>query len=89
MPPEPLGQRRLILDTVILGVAGAFAAQLFTLLLRGTSALFLTLFAHYVPPGLPGEGGSPVEVIGRYGLWLIPVATTLGGLTPSGRPDTG
>jgi chloride channel protein, CIC family len=80
LAPEPLGQRRLILDTVILGVAGALAAQLFTLLLRGTSALFLTFFAHYVPPGLPGEGGSPVEVIGRWGLWLIPVATTVGGL---------
>jgi CIC family chloride channel protein len=26
------------------------------------------------------EGASPVQVIGRYGLWLIPVATTLGGL---------
>lgn len=80
MAPEPLGQRRLILDTVLLGVAGAVAAQLFTLLLRGTSWLFLTTIAHYVPPGLPGEGGSPVEVIGRYGLWLIPLVTTLGGL---------
>jgi CIC family chloride channel protein len=77
---EPLGQRRLILDTVILGVAGALAAQLFTLLLRGANALFLTTIAQYVPPGLPGEGGSPHEVIGRWGLWLIPVVTTLGGL---------
>lgn len=80
MAPEPLGQRRLILDTVVLGLIGAFAAQLFTLLLRGTSTLFLGTLAQYVPPGLPGEGGSPVEVIGRWGLWLIPVVTTLGGL---------
>jgi chloride channel protein, CIC family len=77
---EPLGQRRMIFDAVVLGLAGAIAAQLFTLLLRGTSSLFLTHFAQYVPPGLAAEGGSPVEVIGRWGLWLIPVATTLGGL---------
>ncbi len=80
MGPEPLGQRRLIVDAVVLGVAGAVAAQLFSLLLRGTSALFLTSIAHYVPPGLTGEGGAPSEVIGRFGLWLIPVVTTLGGL---------
>ncbi len=80
MAPEPLGQRRLILDALFLGVAGAVAAQLFTLVLRGTSALFLTTIAQYVPAGLPGEGGAPSEIIGRWGLWMLPVVTTLGGL---------
>jgi CIC family chloride channel protein len=78
--PQPLRQRRLILDLVVIGVAGALAAQLFALLLRGANWLFLTTLAQYVPLGLPNEGGSPQEMIGRWGLWMIPVATTLGGL---------
>ena len=36
--------------------------------------------AGYVPPGLPEEGGVLIQSIGTHGLWLIPVATTLGGL---------
>jgi CIC family chloride channel protein len=80
LAPASLGQRRLIVDTVVIGIAGALAAQLFTLLLRGASALFLTTIARYTPPGLPGEGGSPQEIIGRWGLWVLPVVTTLGGL---------
>lgn len=80
-PASPLArQRRLILDTLLLGVVGAFGAQLFTLLLRLANWLFLTELAGYTPPGLGHEGGSLVEVIGPHGLWLIPLATTLGGL---------
>lgn len=73
-------QRRLILDTLLLGVVGAAAAQLFMLVLRALSALFLTRLAAYSPPGPPSEGGGTPEMIGPHGLWLIPVATTLGGL---------
>ncbi len=36
--------------------------------------------AGFQPPGLPNEGGVLQGVIGPHGLWLIPVATTLGGL---------
>lgn len=64
----------------MLGVVGALAAQLFTLLLRFSNWLFLTAFAHYTPPGTPNGGGSPHETIGRFGLWLVPVSTTIGGL---------
>lgn len=77
---RPVGrQRQLIIDAVVLGVAGAAAAQVFTLLLRGASALFLGVIAGYRPPGLPNEGGTLQEILGRYGLWLVPLATTLGG----------
>ena len=80
-PASPAArQRRLILDTLLLGVAGALGAQVFTLLLRGANWLFLTVLAGYTPPGLGSEGGAVAEVIGPHGLWLIPVATTLGGL---------
>jgi CIC family chloride channel protein len=73
-------QRRLIIDTLILGVVGALSAQLFTLLLHIVSSFFLGSMAGYQPPGLPEEGGVLRQVIGTNGLWLIPVATTLGGL---------
>ena len=73
-------RRRLLLDTVLLGVVGVAAAQLFNFLLALARRFFLTTLAGYRPPGLPSEGGSPTEVIGPHGLWLIPVVTTLGGL---------
>ena len=71
---------RLIGETVILGVVGALAAQLFTWALRFCEHLFLTWLAGYQPPGLPQDGGALKQVIGPHGLWLVPVATTLGGL---------
>ncbi|HKW49046.1 MAG TPA: chloride channel protein, partial [Gemmatimonadaceae bacterium] len=74
------GRRRILLDTLLLGVAGVAAAQLFNLLLSFARYLFLWRLAGYQPPGLPSEGASPHEVIGPHGLWLVPLATTLGGL---------
>ena len=49
-------------------------------LLRICQSFFLSRLAGYHPPGLPEEGGVLLQVIGPYGLWLIPLATTLGGL---------
>jgi CIC family chloride channel protein len=72
--------RRLLLDTLLLGVAGVAAAQLFNFLLGLSRTLFLGVIAGYRPPGLPSEGASPIEVIGPHGLWLVPIATTIGGL---------
>lgn len=72
--------RRLLADTVLLGIVGALAAQLFNLALRWANALFLHGIAGYVPPGLPNEGGSPNESVGPHGLWLVPLSTALGGL---------
>ncbi len=80
LPPPPRRQRRLLLDTVALGIVGAIGAQLFNALLKGTNWLFLGKIAGYVAPGLPNEGGATHEVIGPHGFWLIPVVTTLGGL---------
>jgi CIC family chloride channel protein len=73
-------QRRLIIESTLLGVAGAFAAQLFLLTLRIAQGFFLSFLSQYRPPGLINDGGVPDEFIGRFGLWMIPVATTLGGL---------
>jgi CIC family chloride channel protein len=73
-------QRRLIADAVVLGIGGAAAAQVFTLLLRGSTWLVLGRLAGYRPPGLPNEGGALHEVVGPHGLWLVPLATMLGGL---------
>jgi CIC family chloride channel protein len=73
-------QRRLLIDTVFLGVIGALSAQLFTWMLKLSSNFFLGLIAGYQAPGLPEEGGVLMERIGAHGLWFIPLATTLGGL---------
>ena len=71
---------RLILDSVILGIVGGLGAQLFMWMLRFAENVFLVRIAAYRPPGLPEEGGVLRQVIGPHGLWLVPVATTLGGL---------
>jgi CIC family chloride channel protein len=73
-------RRWIIFDTLFLGVVGAFSAQIFTYLLKSAQFLFLHMMAGYTPPGLPGEGGGLSQVIGPHGLWLVPLATTLGGL---------
>jgi CIC family chloride channel protein len=73
-------QRRLLLDSLLLGVVGAFSAQLFTLLLHGAQRVLLVGIGGYQLPGLPAEGGKLTPALGEHGLWLIPVVTTLGGL---------
>lgn len=73
-------QRRRIVDTLLLGVVGSLSAQVFTFLLRGSQTIFLTWLAGYRPLGLPDEGGVLREMIGPYGFWLIPLATTVGGI---------
>jgi CIC family chloride channel protein len=81
---QPADKPRLLFDTLLLGVAGALAAQLFTWLLKVTQHLFLTTVAGYTPPGLPNEGGTLTQVwnppVGPHGHWLVPVVTTVGGL---------
>jgi CIC family chloride channel protein len=80
VPNETVDKPRLLLDCAVLGVAGGLSAQLFTWLLRLSQTLFLGMIAGYTPPGLPQEGGVLAQVVGRHGLWLIPLVTTLGGL---------
>lgn len=75
-----LRQRRLFMDSLLLGIVGAISAQLFTWMLELTRRFFLHGLANYDAPGLPQEGGILQQVVGPLGLWLIPVATTLGGL---------
>jgi len=74
------GQQRLIVNTILLGVVGALSAQLFMILLHWSEGLFMIWLAGYHPPGLPEEGGVLRQLIGSHGLWLVPLATTLGGL---------
>jgi CIC family chloride channel protein len=73
-------QHRLLLEAVFIGLAGAAAAQVFNLLVHYCSTFFLTTMAGYTAPGLPTEGGLLIQEIGRHGLWLIPLVTTIGGL---------
>jgi chloride channel protein, CIC family len=73
-------QRRLTLEALAIGVAGALAARAFDWAVHMVQRLLLTGLAGYRPPGLPQQGGSLLEHVGPHGLWLIPIATTLGGL---------
>jgi CIC family chloride channel protein len=73
-------QQRMLLDSIFLGIIGGLSAQLFIWLLRLFNTLFMVKLAGYIPPGLPEEGGVLTQSIGAHGLWLIPVATTIGGL---------
>lgn len=68
---------RLLLESALLGVAGALSAQLFMWMLRLCDRWLLTGIAGYEPPS---EFGASHQVIGPHGLWLVPVVTTLGGL---------
>jgi CIC family chloride channel protein len=79
IPRQPR-ESRLLAEAVLLGVIGALAAQVFMWALRFCTRVFLVGLAGYKPPGLPGEGGTLVEHIGPHWLWLVPVATTIGGL---------
>lgn len=80
IPSAPSRTHRLVIDSLLLGVAGAGAALLFNLALRVASRLFLHGIAGYTAPGLAAEGGAPREIVGPHSLWLIPIVTTLGGL---------
>jgi chloride channel protein, CIC family len=71
---------RLLVEAAVLGVVGALAAQVFMWALRLCERIFLVGIAGYHPPGLPEEGGVLRQSVGPHGLWLIPVATTVGGL---------
>ena len=79
IPRQPR-EARLLAEAVLLGVVGALAAQVFMWALHFCSHVSRTRLAGYTPPGLPGEGGALVERVGPHWLWLVPVATTLGGL---------
>lgn len=73
-------RRRLILDCFLLGVVGALAARAFLWMLRWAEWLFLQQIVGYHPPGIASEGGFAHQALGPHGLWLFPLATTLGGL---------
>ncbi len=72
--------RRLVLDAVLLGIIGALSAKVFIFLLGLAQEIFLHRLAGYIPPGLPNEGGILKESLSSRSPWMIPLATTLGGL---------
>ncbi len=61
---------RLFIDAFFLGLIGVVSALIFTFLVDKTHYLFLERWIHYHP-------GAPKET---YFWWLLPLATSLGGL---------
>ncbi len=69
---------RLLLLAACVGVVGGLSAQLFVWLLKLGERCLIVGIAGYVAPE-PGVI-DPAPVVGAWGLWLVPVVTTLGGL---------
>jgi CIC family chloride channel protein len=88
--PEPLAgsgivrirrvwnEHRLLFYAALLGIVGGLGAQLFVAILNVAERLLLVGIAGYGPPE-PGTL-NPEPVLGPWGLWLIPLSTTVGGL---------
>ena len=76
--PFPWQEYRLLLLAAVVGVVGGLSAQIFTWLVNLGERLLIVGIAGYVAPepGVP----DPFPILGPWGLWLIPVVTTLGGL---------
>ena len=69
---------RLLLYSGLIGIAGGLGAQVFVWLLNLAERLLLVGIAGYQPPE-PGVL-NPQSFVGPWGLWLIPLVTTFGGL---------
>ncbi|HSB78471.1 MAG TPA: chloride channel protein [Candidatus Methylomirabilis sp.] len=69
---------RLLFYAAVIGVLGGLGAQLFVWLLDWGERIFMAGIAGYVQP-VPGVL-HPAQHFGPWGVWLIPVATTVGGL---------
>jgi chloride channel protein, CIC family len=71
---------RMLLLSVLLGVIGAFAAQIFDWMLRVAQEYLLTGIGHFTPPtpqSVASSSGAPSIALLN---WRIPLVTTLGGL---------
>ncbi|MGA7800830.1 MAG: chloride channel protein [Gammaproteobacteria bacterium] len=71
---------RLIILSVFLGVVGAFGAQVFIWLLHMAEVWILTPISGYSFIGVEQAHAMGVAPTDHRWYWLIPVATTLGGL---------
>jgi chloride channel protein, CIC family len=69
---------RLLLYAAVVGVFGGLGAQVFTWMLDWGERIFSVGLAGYTHPA--SGVLHPAPHFGPWGVWLLPVATTLGGL---------
>jgi chloride channel protein, CIC family len=69
---------RLLFYAAVIGVFGGLGAQIFVWMLDWGERIFMGGIAGYVPPA--SGVLQPAPHFGPWGIWLIPVATTVGGL---------
>lgn len=74
----PWKEYRLLFYSALIGIAGGLGAQLFVWILNLAEGLLLVGIAGYRPPEPGSVNPQPFFTGSAY--WLIPVATTLGGL---------
>ncbi len=68
----------MLLFAALIGVVGALSAQVFVMMVDFGERWLLGGIAGYAPPEVGIADPSPS--VGPWGLWLIPVVTTIGGL---------
>lgn len=73
-------RRRTVVDALFIGVVGGLSAWSFDALLELLQKLLLGDIAGYRPLRLAEREGAAPGAFGPHGLWLIPVATVVGGL---------
>lgn len=71
---------RLGLLSIVLGVVGALGAQLFLWMLATAQSLILQPISGYTDVTIKAASGMSHIPLPSHWLWLVPVATTLGGL---------
>lgn len=73
-------KRILLLDSILLGVVGAVAAQLFLFLLRLVKHYSSVLIAGYDSPGLSGMGGTLIQTASHHHHFMVIAVIVFGGL---------
>jgi CIC family chloride channel protein len=72
--------QRWVIFATLIGLISGIGAELFTLIFKAVTDLFLVNILNYTPPAAGGEGAVFFPNLGGIHRWLIPVVVGVGGL---------